>query len=184
MNTIVSAYGPFVMNVFEPLRRYSSPSRRAVDFIEPKASEPEPGSVMAHAPILSSVSRSSAHRSFWAIVPLLMMAAEVRPIDTPMAVTMPGLWRQISMIGSIVMAMALAIAGPAPLGASSPAARLLPLDLLLEALASHRVHAEGREELAQDVVGREVAELELVTLRRDLGLDELADRVPDHQLLF
>ena len=58
------------MKVFEPLRTYSSPSRRAVDFIEPNASEPEPGSVIAHAPILSSVSRSSAHRSFWAIVPL------------------------------------------------------------------------------------------------------------------
>ena len=43
MNTIVSAYGPLVMNVFEPLSTYSSPSRRAVDFIEPNASEPEPG---------------------------------------------------------------------------------------------------------------------------------------------
>ena len=57
------------MKVFEPLRTYSSPSRRAVDFIEPKASEPEPGSVIAHAPIFSSVSRSGAHRSFWAMVP-------------------------------------------------------------------------------------------------------------------
>src|SRR6476620_12733731 len=87
------------MNVFDPLRRYSSPSRRAVDFIEPKASEPELGSVMAHAPIFSSVSSSAAHRSFWAIVPLLLMAAEVRPIDTPMAVTMPGHTRHSSMIG-------------------------------------------------------------------------------------
>ena len=69
MNTIVSAYGPLVMNVFEPLSTYSSPSRRAVDFIEPNASDPESGSVIAHAPILSSVSRSSAHRSFCAIVP-------------------------------------------------------------------------------------------------------------------
>ena len=55
MNTIVSAYGPFVMNVFDPLSRYSSPSRRAVDAICPNASEPELGSVIAHAPILSSV---------------------------------------------------------------------------------------------------------------------------------
>ncbi len=78
------------MKVFEPLSTYSSPSRRAVDFIEPKASEPEPGSVIAQAPIFSSVSRSSAQRSFWAMVPLLMIAAEVSPIDTPMAVTMPG----------------------------------------------------------------------------------------------
>ena len=70
MNTIVSAYGPLVMNVFDPLSRYSSPSRRAVDFIDPNASDPESGSVIAHAPIFSSVSSSSAHRSFWAIVPL------------------------------------------------------------------------------------------------------------------
>ena len=56
MKTMVSAYGPLVMKVLEPLSTYSSPSRRAVDFIEPKASEPEPGSVMAHAPIFSSVS--------------------------------------------------------------------------------------------------------------------------------
>ena len=65
MKTIVSAYGPLVMNVFEPLSTYSSPSRRAVDFIEPNASEPESGSVIAQAPIFSSVSRSSAQRSFW-----------------------------------------------------------------------------------------------------------------------
>ncbi len=90
MKTMVSAYGPFVMNVLEPLSRYSSPSRRAVDFIEPNASEPELGSVMAHAPILSSVWRSSAHRSFCAVVPRLMIAALVSPIDTPMAVTIPG----------------------------------------------------------------------------------------------
>ena len=40
MNTIVSAYGPLVMNVFEPFSTYSSPSRRAVAFIEPNASRP------------------------------------------------------------------------------------------------------------------------------------------------
>src|SRR4029079_8108924 len=90
------------MNVFEPLRRYSSPSRRAVDFIDPKASEPELGSVMAQAPIFSSVSSSPAQRSFWAIVPLLLIAAEVSPIETPMAVTMPGQTRHSSMIGMSV----------------------------------------------------------------------------------
>ena len=63
------------MNVLEPLRTYSSPSRRAVEVIDPKASEPELGSVMAHEPIFSRVRRSSPHRSFWAIVPLDMMAA-------------------------------------------------------------------------------------------------------------
>ena len=78
------------MNVLDPLRTYSSPSRRAVDFIDPNASEPEFGSVMAQAPTLSSVSRSSAQRSFWAIVPLLMIDAEASPIETPIAVTIPG----------------------------------------------------------------------------------------------
>ena len=63
-------------------------------------------------------------------------------------------------------------------------ARLLGLDAPLEALARHRVHAERGEELAQDVVRRQIAVLELVALRDDLGLDELADGVPDHLLLF
>jgi hypothetical protein len=35
----------------------------------PKASEPEPGSVMAQAPILSSVRMSTAQRFFCSIVP-------------------------------------------------------------------------------------------------------------------
>ena len=100
MNTIVSAYGPFVMNVFEPLSRYSSPSRRAVDAICPNASDPELGSVIAHAPILSIVSRSSAQRSFCAIVPFDMIAAAVRPTETPMAVTIPGEHLHSSMMGS------------------------------------------------------------------------------------
>jgi hypothetical protein len=90
MKTIVSAYGPLVMKVFEPLSRYSSPSRRAVEPIDPKASEPESGSVIAQAPILSMVSRSRAHRSFWAVVPLDMIDEAVSPTLTPMAVTMPG----------------------------------------------------------------------------------------------
>jgi hypothetical protein len=95
------------MNVFDPLSTYSSPSRRAVDRIEPKASDPEFGSVIAHAPILSSVRRSRAHRSFCAVVPRLMIAALVRPIDTPIAVTMPGQWRHNSMIGIIDTAASL-----------------------------------------------------------------------------
>ena len=44
------------MNVFDPLSTYSSPSRRAVERIDPKASDPEPGSVIAQAPIFSMVS--------------------------------------------------------------------------------------------------------------------------------
>ena len=120
MNTIVSAYGPFVMNVFEPFRTYSSPSRRAVACIEPNASDPELGSVIAHAPIFSSVSRSSAHRSFCAIVPFDMIAAAVRPTDTPSAVTMPGEHLHSSMIGSMRHP---ARPPPPPPSARSPLAR-------------------------------------------------------------
>jgi hypothetical protein len=108
MKTIVSAYGPFVMNVFDPFKRYSSPSRRAVDSIDPNASDPDPGSVIAHAPIVSSVSRSGTQRSRWAIVPRLSMAAAVRPTLTPSAVTMPGEHLHSSMIGI------MAIAAPKP----------------------------------------------------------------------
>ena len=47
-----SARGPFVMNVFEPLMTYSSPSRIAVVRM-PATSEPAPGSVMPRHPTLS-----------------------------------------------------------------------------------------------------------------------------------
>ena len=78
------------MNVFDPFRTYSSPSRRAVERMPPNASDPDPGSVIAHAPIFSNVSRSRAQRSFCAMVPFPMMAAAVSPTLTPIAVTMPG----------------------------------------------------------------------------------------------
>ena len=67
------------MKVFWPLRRYSSPSRFALDCMRPNASEPESGSVIAHAPTLSNVSRSSAHRSFCAVVPRLMIVPGREP---------------------------------------------------------------------------------------------------------
>ena len=78
------------MNVLLPLSTYSSPSRTAVDFMPPRASEPESGSVMAQAPILSSVIRSRPQRSICAGVPLFMMVPPARPVLTPSAVTMPG----------------------------------------------------------------------------------------------
>ena len=56
----------------------------------PKASEPEPGSVIAQEPIFSIVSRGRAHFSFWRIEPLERIEAAVRPALTPIAVTMPG----------------------------------------------------------------------------------------------
>ncbi len=78
------------MKVLLPLSTYSSPSRTAVDFMPPSASDPESGSVMAHAPILSSVMRSRPQRSIWAGVPLFMMVPPARPVLTPSAVTIPG----------------------------------------------------------------------------------------------
>ena len=72
--------------------------------MEPKASEPELGSVIAQAPIFSKVRRSPTQRSFWSMVPLDMMAAEVSPTDTPMAVTIPGHTLHNSMIGIMVRA--------------------------------------------------------------------------------
>ena len=56
MKTVVSAYGPFVMNVLEPLSTNVSPSRTADERIPPNASEPLSGSVIAHAPTFSSIS--------------------------------------------------------------------------------------------------------------------------------
>ena len=58
--------------------------------------------MIAHAPILSIVRRSRAQRFFCAVVPFDMIAAAVRPTDTPIAVTMPGEHLQSSMIGSSV----------------------------------------------------------------------------------
>ncbi len=78
------------MKVLFPLRMYSSPSRRAVDCIPPRASDPEFGSVMAQAPILSSVNRSRPQRSICAGVPCFMMVPPAKPVLTPSAVTIPG----------------------------------------------------------------------------------------------
>ena len=55
--------------------------------------------MIAHAPTLSIVRRSNAHRSFCAMVPFDMIAADVSPMLTPIAVTMPGQTRHNSMIG-------------------------------------------------------------------------------------
>ncbi len=125
------------MNVFEPLRTYSSPSRRAVACMEPKASDPDPGSVMAQAPILARLRRSGTQRRFWATVPRAEMAAGVRPTETPRAVTIPGQRRHSSMVGIRVRAgsvlrssasssPASTAGGPAP-AASSAASRLSKL---------------------------------------------------------
>jgi hypothetical protein len=85
------------MNVFEPFRTHSSPSRRANVFIEPNASEPEPGSVIAHAPIFSMVRSGYAQRSFCRSVPFDMMAPPASPTVAPIAITKPGLTRDSSI---------------------------------------------------------------------------------------
>ena len=47
----------------------------------------------------------------------------------------------------------------------------------LERLLGHRVDAEGGEQFADDRVRRHVAALEIVEVRADLTVDEVADRV-------
>jgi hypothetical protein len=92
----------------------------------PNASEPELGSVIAHAPTLSSVRRSRAQRSFCSIVPLLMIDAAVSPTLTPIAVTIPGEHRHSSMIGIVNIAdlSSLAAAGDTPAAGARSSARL------------------------------------------------------------
>ena len=175
------------MNVFEPLSRYSSPSRRAVDFIEPKASEPELGSVIAQAPIFSSVSSSGTQRSFWAIVPLRhdrgRGQAHRHAHGGDHARAVPAQLDDRDQRERWSAAAARRSASSAAPRPARPLDRLLDLDALLEAARGHGVHAEGREQLAEDVVGRRVAVLELLDVRLDLLLHELADGVADHQLL-
>ena len=55
----------------------------------PNASEPESGSVMAHAAIFSSVISSGSQRSFWASVPRLMMVVAPRPRLTETVLSNP-----------------------------------------------------------------------------------------------
>ena len=57
-------------------------------------------------------------------------------------------------------------------------------ELLREPVAGQLVHSEGGVQLPDDVVGRQVAVLELVDVGHHLGLDEPPDGVADHQLLF
>ena len=142
--------------------------------------------MIAHAPILSSVSRSSAQRSFCAIVPFDMIAAAVSPTDTPIAVTMPGEHLHSSMIGSSVNpAAATAAARVSPARARS-LRRFFSASMRRCRSESRAicVHAERRVELAQQVVRRQVAVLELLAVRADLVVDELPHRVADHLQLF
>ena len=59
----------------------------------------------------------------------------------------------------------------------------LALDRPIESVPSHLIHAEGGEQPPQQVIGREVAKLQLVPERLDLGFDVLTHRGPDHLVL-
>src|SRR5215510_2116553 len=155
------------MKVLEPFSTKPSPSRRAVDFMPPKASEPELGSVIAQAPIFSRVSSDSAQRSFCAIVPRDMMAVGEAKADAhgghhagaPAAELDDGNDLEADCV-------AVAAAGGAGLRFHALSAcprlrrRLLAGDLAREALAVHLVHAEGAHQLAQNVVRRQVTVFE------------------------
>ena len=76
----------FVMNVFEPLRTYSSPSRTAVVWM-PATSEPAPGSVRPKQQRIGASSSGPSHCCFCSSVPAMRTGPAPRPfapIDVPM----------------------------------------------------------------------------------------------------
>src|SRR5581483_109374 len=66
--TVQAAYPAFVMNVFEPLMTYSSPSRTAVVFID-ATSEPAPGSESPNEQRIGSSTSGVSHVRFCSSVP-------------------------------------------------------------------------------------------------------------------
>jgi hypothetical protein len=67
-STNTSATGAFVTNVFEPSRIQPSPSGFAVA-ASASALDPDPGSVMAAAPMALPSASLGNHCCFWASVP-------------------------------------------------------------------------------------------------------------------
>src|SRR5690606_34924814 len=172
------------MKVLLPLMTYSSPTLRAVVCMPPNASDPEPGSVMAQAPILSKVSRSRTHRSRCSGVPRFMIVPAARPRLTPIADTRPGATLHSSMIGSMDIA-ALPPERSRPSPSPSPESDGAPArsrSWRARKDARHLVHAERLEQVPQQVVRRQVARLQRVQVRPDLRVDPAAHRVPDHQV--
>src|ERR1700757_28396 len=110
------------MNVFCPLRMYSSPSRLTWVFIPPKASEPESGSVIAHAAIFSIVTSGGSQRSFWASVPRAMIVAAPSPRLTPIAATVP----RLTPASSLIMIAAIDACSPSPPSMPGPRPSDLP----------------------------------------------------------
>ena len=88
------------------------------------------------------------------------------------------------MIGSIVIP-APPPPPPLALARSRVARRVFSASMRrLKRVARHLVHAERLVQLAQQVVRRQVAVLELLAVRADLVVDELPHRVADHLQLF
>ena len=76
------------MNVFEPLRTYSSPSRTAVVFSD-ATSEPAPGSERPNEQRIGSSSSGGSHVAFCSSLPAMITGPAPRPfaeIDVPMPV--------------------------------------------------------------------------------------------------
>ena len=74
------------MNVFEPLRTYSSPSRTAV-VLSDATSEPAPGSERPNEQRIGSSSSGASHFAFCSSVPAMITGPAPRPfaeIEVPM----------------------------------------------------------------------------------------------------
>ena len=126
--------------------------------------------------------RSGTQRWRCVTVPRLSIAAAVRPTDTASAVTMPGQYRDSSLMRTSIRPGSKpedpgSVTGRGRVAATSSG------ESLGEAVARHGVDSEGGEQLAQRVVGREVSVLELADERHHFLQRELAEGVAQH-LLF
>ncbi len=171
------------MNVLEPLSTYSSPSRRAVESIEPKASEPLLGSVIAQAPTFSSVRSWGTQRSFWAMVPVDWMADAVSPDrHAHRGHHARAVAAQLDDRDEGVAGVAATVARRLVVDGLTGFDRLLVGDALRERRPGHLVHAEGLVELAEHVVGGQVAVFEIFLDGKDLLGDEVAHRLLQHEV--
>ena len=75
------AWPAFVMNIFEPLRTYSSPRRTAVVWI-PETSEPAFGSVSANEQRIGSSSSGGSHSRCCSSVPAISIGSAPRMLAT------------------------------------------------------------------------------------------------------
>ena len=85
--TLHDAWPAFVMNVFEPLRAYSSPRRSAVVFMR-ATSEPASGSESPNEHRIGSSRSGVSHAAFCFSLPAMITGAAPRPF-APIEVAMP-----------------------------------------------------------------------------------------------